>query len=314
MLFADDAAVVSHTENGLQILLDRFSKACKDFGLTISIKKTEVMSQNVSIPPVIKIDDKPLVVTEQFTYLGSTISNNLSLDHEIDKRIAKSSGTMSKLNNKVWQNKHLTVKTKMKVYQACIISTLLYGSESWTTYSKQENRLEAFHMRCLRRILGVTWEDRITNTAVLNQANMTSIHSLLCQRRLRWLGHVHRMEDGRIPKDILYGELASGHRPVGRPVLRFKDVCKRDLKAAEINLSSWKEYASNRDDWRSKVKDCVKKNEERRRQDAQEKRTRRKQRQLEPKEPSTFICVYCLKDCHAKIGLLSHNKFCKKRP
>ena len=53
---------------------------------------------------------------------------------------------------------------------------------------------------------------------------------MLRQRRLRWLGHVRRMEDGRIPKYILYGELALGRRTTGRPHLRYKDVCLRDYE------------------------------------------------------------------------------------
>jgi hypothetical protein len=53
MLFADDAALVSHTQEGLQCLMDRLSKACKEFALTISIKKTEVMAQDAEIPPSI---------------------------------------------------------------------------------------------------------------------------------------------------------------------------------------------------------------------------------------------------------------------
>ena len=52
-----------------------------------------------------------------------------------------------------------------------------------------------------------------------------------------WIGHVRRMKDGRIPKDILYGELAVGKRPRGRPQLRNKDVCKRDMKALEIDVT-----------------------------------------------------------------------------
>ena len=52
-----------------------------------------------------------------------------------------------------------------------------------------------------------------------------SMHMMLCRRRLRWLRHVRRMENGRIFKDLLYSELATGRRPVGRPALRFKDVC-----------------------------------------------------------------------------------------
>ena len=47
------------------------------------------------------------------------------------------------------------------------------------------------------------------------------------------------MKDGRPPKDVLYGELASGARRVGRPALRFGDACKRDIKSAQMNIESW---------------------------------------------------------------------------
>lgn len=75
----------------------------------------------------------------------------------------------------------------------------------------------------------------------------SSMYAILKQSRLRWLGHVIRMEDDRIPKDLLYGELAKGSRAAGRSDLRYKDVCKRDLKAMNIDLSTWEETAMKRD-------------------------------------------------------------------
>lgn len=60
----------------------------------------------------------------------------------------------------------------------------------------------------------------------------------LKQRRLRWLGHVMRMDDDRISKDMLYGDLAQGKRPTGRPHLRYKDVFKMDLKTMGIDTNS----------------------------------------------------------------------------
>ena len=216
MLFADDAAVVSHTEEGLQQLVSRLSHACKEFGLKISLKKTNVMAQDAGHPPTIAIDRYNLEVVENFTYLGSTISNSLSIDVEVSSRIAKAVAVM-----------------------ACVLSTLLYGSESWTTYARHEKKLNSFHQRCLRCILHIKWQDKISNMEVLERANMRSIYTILCERRLHWLGHVKRMDPGRIPKDLLYGELVEGSRHAGRPKLRFKDVCKRDMKRCNIDSNSW---------------------------------------------------------------------------
>ena len=156
MLFADDAALVTHTMEDLQQLMDRLSQACKEFGLTISIKQTKVMGQSIVSPPSINIDNVTLDAVDRFTYLGSTIDSNLSLDAEINIRVAKAAAIMSKLNKRVWQNNNLTQMTKLHVYQACVHSTLLYSSEAWTTYTRQAKKLSSFHLRCLRRILDIS--------------------------------------------------------------------------------------------------------------------------------------------------------------
>ena len=198
-LFADDAALATHIKAALQRLVDRLAHACREFGLTISLKKTEVMSQGTESPPSIHIGDYDLNPVSQFQYLGSTISFNLSLEPEISARIAKAAGMMSKLQKRVWDNNNLTNSTKMQVYRACVLSTLLYSSEAWTTYATQEKRLNSFHLRCLRRILGIRWQDLVPNTEVLELAGLPSIFALLAQRRLRWLGHVRRMDDSQVP-------------------------------------------------------------------------------------------------------------------
>ena len=63
------------------------------------------------------------------------------------------------------------MNTRLKVYQPCVNSILLYGSETWTPYARQEAKLNSIHLRCLRRILGITWQDRIPNTTVLEKVN-----------------------------------------------------------------------------------------------------------------------------------------------
>ena len=86
-LFADDGALAAHSEEDLQHLADCFSTTAKTIGLTISIKKTEVMYQvapGTSRPePVIKIDGTPLKNVEDFSYLGSCLSSSGTLDKEI---------------------------------------------------------------------------------------------------------------------------------------------------------------------------------------------------------------------------------------
>ena len=143
-LFADDAGVLAHSAEDLQQLMNHFSKACRDFGLINSLKKTQDKDQGMDSPPSIE-----LKVVHDFVYLGSTISDTLFLDIELDKRIGKAATMFSRLKKRVWLNKKLMAYAKIQVYRACVLSTLLYCSESWTLCAWQERKLNTFHMHCL---------------------------------------------------------------------------------------------------------------------------------------------------------------------
>ena len=85
------------------------------------------------------------------------------------------------------------------------------------------------------------------------ETSLTTIYFTLSQRRLRWLGHVLRMGAERIPKSLLYGDLVVGKRNRVRPKLRFKDVCKSDLKSLKIKTNELELLANDRAKWRSTV-------------------------------------------------------------
>ena len=184
---------------------------------------------------------------------------------------------MAKLSARVWENKKLTTQTKVAVYRACIVSTLLFGSESWTTYASQEKRLNIFHIFHMSRILSISWTDKVSSNEVLARANIPSMFTLLRQRRLRWLGHVYQMED----------ELESGLRPIGRPKLRFKDVCKRDMLATGLPTDNWELHAADRSDWRSVCSLAHQAGEERLKSEAINRRAKRRA------EMNKATCVPC---------------------
>ena len=231
LLFADDAALVAHTETALQRVTSCFAEATQLFGLEVSLKKTEVLHQpapqEAYCPPHITIGETELKAVQQFTYLGCTISSDARIDKEVDNRLAKASSAFGRLHSRVWNNKHLKKATKISVYRAVVLTTLLYGSESWVTYRHHLRLLERFHQRCLRSILNIHWSDYITNVEVLQQAGITSVEAMLMKTQLRWAGHVSRMEDHRLPKIVLYGELSTGHRDRGAPKKRYKDSLKK---------------------------------------------------------------------------------------
>ena len=308
-LFADDAAVTAHSAEDLQQLMTRFSDACQDFGLTISLKKTQVMGQDTDSSPAISINDH-----ETGCHPRLRLSGLSYLRHPLTRRRDQQAHR---------QGHDQTDKESMEQQQADrahkdpdLQSLRREHSPVWQRVldiaCPTGAKLNAFHMRSLRRILNITWQDKVPNNTVLERAGCTSMFTLLKQRRMRWLGHVVRMDDGRIPNDLLCGELMQGKRPTGRPQLRFKDVGKRDLKALNINQSKWEAAALKRSAWRQTVQKGLSNFKETLAQQHREKRMRRKAAAHADRPTSDFVCVLCHRDCHSRIGLVSHTRHCTR--
>ena len=167
--------------------------------------------------PTITVGNETLKVTDRFCYLGSTLSSSANIDAEVENRIAKASSTFGRLRKTVWERRGIKTSTKVKVYRATVIPTLLYACETWTLYERHTRKLQRFHMNCLRRILGISWQEKIPDTEVLALAEIPSMQALLKKTQLRWAGHVARMPDERLPKRLFFGELAKGITQPWRP-------------------------------------------------------------------------------------------------
>ena len=121
------------------------------------------------------------------------------------------------------------------------------------------------------------------------------------------------MTDGRIPKDILYGELVSGRRSKGIPQLRYKDVCKRDMKALDINTDSWEDLAADHMMWRSTLNQHLKTWKKKLVNAEIGKRACRKERNNSNRPETTHNCDFCGRECFSHIGLCRHKRRCNNR-
>ena len=96
--------------------------------------------------------------------------------------------------------------------------------------------------------------DQVTNKDILERTGLPSMEDLLIRKNLRWTGHRTRMSPDRLPKQVLYSQLSSGHRKIGRPRLRLKDTIKRNLKRRYTKTDPWTSFSQQRDKWRAIVK------------------------------------------------------------
>ena len=167
----------------------------------------------------------------------------------------------------------LTVKTKVKVYDQCIIPLLLYSSETWPLYQKHVKQLRTIQQRQLRSILSIKWDHFVSNEEVLERANVLDIDIKLLKNRLRWMGHICRMNDTRAVKALLFGEL-EGSRKVGRPLLCYKGTCKMALQRSEV-LNEWNAVVNDRNKWKAIVQNVCKVHNQKRKAVFEDRRQKR---------------------------------------
>ena len=101
-------------------------------------------------------------------------------------------------------------------------------------------------MRHLGYLMGIKWQDKITNNEVLQRAKMEGMEAMQMTAQLRWVDHVYRMSENCMPKQIFYSELSSGARSRGGQRKRYKDTLKQTLKMTGIDTETWHELTENR--------------------------------------------------------------------
>ena len=140
----------SSLRENLQELANYFLSVSKAFGLTVSIKKTEVLRQltpnTTRCPPNITMDGEAVKNVNVFKHLGSSINSAANLDDEVLNRLSKASQAFGCLHTRIWPEHGIKVNTKLDVYKAVVLSSLLYGCETWTCHRRHIKKLEQFHL------------------------------------------------------------------------------------------------------------------------------------------------------------------------
>jgi hypothetical protein len=202
--YADDIALLEETVPRLQAAVDEVKKKSEMIGLNLNPRKCKVLTSG-HLQQDVNINGVPMEVVDSFPYLGSSIVASGDSTNEITARIGKGWGAFKRLDRKVWRNHALTLETKLRVYNAVVLSTVAYGLETLPLKVNDINRLESFECSCLRRLLGISLWDQVSNKMVLELAGCEkSLGEKIRFLRLKWLGHVARMPTGRLPRETFF--------------------------------------------------------------------------------------------------------------
>ena len=137
------------------------------------------------------------------------------MSQEIRSRIEQARSVFSRMK-KVLTNRNLTLELRLRMVRCYVFPIVLYGMEGWTLTQRLEDKINAFEMWVYRRILKISWMDRVTNAEVLARMN-TSLTLLISvkKRKLLYFGHVMRNEKYRLLHLIIQGRI-EGRRAPGR--------------------------------------------------------------------------------------------------
>jgi len=165
------------------------------FGLHISWLKTKIQNVGSGPQPLsILVDGNPVDSVSTFTYLGSLQSSDGYCRPDVLRRITLASSVMSYLDC-IWKERRLPFPIKIRVYLAFVQSVLLYASETWTLTSADAKSLEAFHMKCQRRILRISWRQFVRNLEISALTGLRAINDVIRHRRIAVFGHITRLQD-----------------------------------------------------------------------------------------------------------------------
>ena len=230
------------------------------------------IASDADVAPLPVDDHRGIVTfTDRFRYLGSILTSSLTDEVDVGARIASAGAALAQLTRSVFRadfgNRSVPLLSKGRIYTSLVLGILLYGCESWVLTTVLRNKLKAFHNRCVRAMCGVT-RRRVQDIASGHESlyarlGVPCVLRLISNRKLRWAGHVARMDiRSRLPRKLLSSWVPGVPRPRGRAYFYGHDLTRElngigfnlDDGAVQIGVSrDWMKTAQDRSEWRTLV-------------------------------------------------------------
>lgn len=260
--YADDIDVVGRSVEAVKRGLQDIEEAARPAGLHINEGKTKYMvmtRNNRGDGGDLIVDDKTFERVDSFVYLGTNVNSTNNLSEEIGCRIAAGNRSLFALAS-VFGSKVLRRSAKIHVYKTLLRPILLYGAEAWTLTQAEEDQLLIFERKVLRRIFGPVQEPngdwrRRYNEELKNLYHEPNIVAVAKSNRLRWAGHVLRM-DPRETTYKLFNAQSYVERSRGRPRLKWISNIEEDLRKLGASRN-YRTNAKDREYWRNLTREAL---------------------------------------------------------
>ena len=257
MLYADDACIASLSLVGLGAMMTVIVSTCAEFGLTVSEKKTESMycgtRSGETVQMKLEAAGQKYKQVDKFPYLGGILNSSGDVVDDISRRQQRAYGNLRKYCRQLYDQRHIHLKIKIIMFKMEVLEALLHGCKTWALKTENWTTLRQTHHYCLLRVLCFRKkkrEDRpLSYSQALKKTDCESIETTVRTRRLLYAGQVLRMDDTRLPKIMMCGELNAGKRRRGGTEKQWRHSLREDLKAFEINVDTWSVEATSEQGW-----------------------------------------------------------------
>ncbi len=239
--FADDVALTTTSVEDMEAQLESLNRESQRIGLKMHKGKTKYMT-NYKTDSNISIEGQNIDQVDEYKYLGQNLKMKDGTHEEVLKRV-KASWSCFGRHKEVLCDKKIPITWRRKIFDQCVLPTMAYGAETWTTTKALENKLRTTQRAMERAMLHISIRDKVRCEDIRKRTGVKDIIYKIKQAKWRWAGHIARRTDNRWTRRLTDWQPRTGKRRRGRQKTRWRDDLVSHLG------TTWTRQARDRRNW-----------------------------------------------------------------